>query len=205
MVNSAEKDPRLHYPDLDLNDFELDEDAVKLISEEIAREYRCIPMNSHTDGLIVAVEKPAPNTPYDPRPIKGKLREITGHPQIDLVFVQKDALAAAHQKYYSEESLESLSDRYGCEAVDLSQIEDIPEDTMYEISKDSASRHFILPIEKTDSTLTLAVADPSEFKDGVLKDLLEKRMHYQLNTKVAKKEDIQTAIERFYTPPDNVE
>ncbi|MEE9252245.1 MAG: type IV-A pilus assembly ATPase PilB [Thermodesulfobacteriota bacterium] len=101
--------------------------------------------------------------------------------------------------YINEYQLvEFLSKQYGVPAVNLDEFE-IGHDIINTVSKDTAIKHNLIPINRTDSTLVLAMSDPSNI---FAVDDLKFATGNNIEVVVASERAVQTAIEKYYDTAD---
>lgn len=97
--------------------------------------------------------------------------------------------------YVKEEEVTSLlSEQYGVPAIHLEHFE-IDEATIKHIPAEVAQKYMVIPIERTGSTLTVALADPSNV---FALDDIRFITGYQVEPVVAAEASIHKAIERYY-------
>lgn len=97
--------------------------------------------------------------------------------------------------YVKEEDITSLlSEQYGVPAVHLEHF-DIEDEVLKLIPPEVARKHLVIPVERTGSTLTIAMADPSNM--GAI-DQIRFMTSYNIEPVVASEASIRNAIEKFY-------
>jgi len=88
-----------------------------------------------------------------------------------------------------------LSKQYGVPSIDLSEF-DIEPDIIKLIPKEVVLKHQVIPINRTGSTLIVAMADPSNiFAIDDIKFLTG----YNVEVVVASEEAVEAAVEKYYT------
>ena len=87
-----------------------------------------------------------------------------------------------------------LSKQYGVPAINLDQFE-ITIDILKSVSRESAIKHKLIPINKSGSTLVVAMSDPSNI---FAVDDLKFATGHNIEVVVTSERSIRNAIERFY-------
>lgn len=87
-----------------------------------------------------------------------------------------------------------LSKQYGVPAINLDQF-DISMDVLKTVSRESAIKHKLIPINKSGSTLVVAMSDPSNI---FAVDDLKFATGHNIEVVVTSERSIRNAIERFY-------
>ncbi|MEE2828821.1 MAG: type IV-A pilus assembly ATPase PilB, partial [Myxococcota bacterium] len=88
-----------------------------------------------------------------------------------------------------------LSKQYGVPSIDLNEF-DIEPDIIKLIPKEVVLKHQVIPVNRTGSTLIIAMADPSNiFAIDDIKFLTG----YNVEVVVASEQAIETAVEKYYT------
>ncbi len=87
-----------------------------------------------------------------------------------------------------------LSKQYGVPAINLDQF-DISLDVLRSVSRESAIKHKLIPINKSGSTLVVAMSDPSNI---FAVDDLKFATGHNIEVVVTSERSIRNAIERFY-------
>ena len=87
-----------------------------------------------------------------------------------------------------------LSKQYGVPAINLDQF-DITTDILKSVSRESAIKHKLIPINKSGSTLVVAMSDPSNI---FAVDDLKFATGHNIEVVVTSERSIRNAIERFY-------
>jgi len=126
--------------------------------------------------------------------------DVTTTDEIEQALEQKIISARLTQQLsklgYIEESelTQLLAQQYGVPAVNLLEFELDPE-IVHTIPRDMAERYKVIPIQKTENSLIVAMADPSNI---MAIDDLRFRTGTNVEAVVATEEAIQTAIEKYY-------
>ena len=87
-----------------------------------------------------------------------------------------------------------LSKQYGVPAINLDQFE-IPMDILKTVTRESALKHKLIPINKSGSTLVVAMSDPSNI---FAVDDLKFATGHNIEVVVTSERSIRNAIDRFY-------
>lgn len=96
-----------------------------------------------------------------------------------------------------------LSKMHGVPSIDLEQFQ-VPEEVLKHIPENVAKRHLCVPINRSGSTLVVAMADPSNI---YAIDDLKFLTNYNIEVVVASESSIEAAIVRYYgadEPDDNM-
>jgi len=83
---------------------------------------------------------------------------------------------------------------FGAEVVNLSDLK-IADDVISTIPRHIARKYRVVPVFKHDSTLTVAIADPSDISTI---DSLQHLLHMDINLQVASDPDIEAALSKYY-------
>src|SRR5215471_278116 len=83
---------------------------------------------------------------------------------------------------------------FGAEVVNLAEVK-IADDIIATIPRHIAKKYRVVPVFKHDSTLTVAMADPSDL-DTI--DSLHHLLRMDIQLQVASEDDIETALNRYY-------
>ena len=101
--------------------------------------------------------------------------------------------------YVEEGDLTSfLSRHYGVPSVELSDI-DIPDEVISLIPREAAERHQAIPVNRSGSTLVIAMADPSNI---YAIDDLKFMTGYEIEPVVASETALRDAIDKYYGQED---
>src|SRR5438876_3388363 len=84
-------------PSINLSDFEVDSDILKLIPKDVAKKHLCIPINRAGASLIVAMADPSNIFAID------DLKFLTGY-NIEVVVASDGAIREAIEKYYGTQN-----------------------------------------------------------------------------------------------------
>lgn len=103
---------KLDVPFVDLREQKVDRAAVQLVSEELARKYRLIPLHVHQDELVVATDNPLDFYAFE------ELSLVTGK-QVSPVLATKKDIAEATQRYYAQQGAQTALDEFNREFTDL--------------------------------------------------------------------------------------
>lgn len=129
-----------------------------------------------------------------------KREDVTSSDEIEAALDQKIISARLTQQLsklgYIEESelTHLLAQQYGVPAVNLLEFELDPE-VVQIIPRDMAQRYKVIPIQKTENSLIVAMADPSNI---IAIDDLRFRTGMNIEPVVATEEAIMSAIEKYY-------
>src|SRR5688572_26912199 len=105
-------------PSINLNDFEIDSDVVKLIPKDVARKHMVMPVNRAGATLIVAMSDPSNIYAID------ELKFLTQY-NIEPVVAAEAAIEEAIQRYYEKApDLVDLVGEFDVEDVDFSATDD---------------------------------------------------------------------------------
>ncbi|MCK5851011.1 MAG: type II secretion system ATPase GspE [Kiritimatiellae bacterium] len=104
-----------------------------------------------------------------------------------------DALVE-HDLVLEEDILSALADHFGMEMVSLRD-QEISHDIIDFVSVDIARKYKVVPICKTDDTITVALSDPLDF-DSL--DSLRYMLKCNVDGVVASRSDIKQALDRYY-------
>jgi type IV pilus assembly protein PilB len=82
-------------PSINLKDFEIDVEVIKLLTKEVAEKHQCIPVNRAGASLILAMSDPSNIYAID------DIKFITGY-NVEVVVASEQAIKEATEKYYAE-------------------------------------------------------------------------------------------------------
>ncbi len=103
-------------PSINLNEFEIDQVVITLISSEVSRKYQLVPINRAGSTLIVAMADPSNIFAID------DIKFMTGY-NVEVVVATEASIKAAIDKYYDQSA--SFDDVIGnIEDIDLELIDD---------------------------------------------------------------------------------
>jgi type IV pilus assembly protein PilB len=117
-------------PSIDLTEFEIDEDVIRLIPKEVTEKHMVIPVNRAGSSLIVAMGDPSNIFAVD------DIKFLTGY-NIEVVVASEAAIKDAIDRYYAEEGLsyDDVLDEFDPNEIDFDQDDDSVDIT--ELSKAS--------------------------------------------------------------------
>ena len=92
-------------PSINLSDFDIDLEVIKLIPQDVVEKYRVIPISRADSSLIVAMVDPSNILAID------DIKFLTGY-NIEAVVATEDSIMAAIEKYYEAES-DTFEDVFG--------------------------------------------------------------------------------------------
>ncbi|MGK2945400.1 MAG: type IV-A pilus assembly ATPase PilB [Desulfuromonadales bacterium] len=116
-------------PSINLNEFEIDESVIKLISTEVVQKYQLIPVNRAGSTLIVAMADPSNIFAID------DIKFMTGY-NVEIVVAAEASIKLAIDKYYDQSA--SFDDVMGdLEDIDLEIIDDADEIDTRDLEKAS--------------------------------------------------------------------
>lgn len=93
--------------------------------------------------------------------------------------------------------IEALADEFNMEVVDLEDIR-VSHEALEKLPRDLAQRYHVFPVDLDGTQLELATADPLDV-DSI--DSLSHVLKITINTRLATREDIETAINQYYESP----
>ncbi len=120
-----------HYgvPSINLDEFEIDDDVIKLIPKDLAQQHGVLPINRAGSALIVAMSDPSNLHAID------DVKFHTGY-NVEPVIAAEEAIRAAIERYYEEGSkLSEILDDFDADDVDLVEAED--EEDIVDLEKSS--------------------------------------------------------------------
>src|SRR5438477_1218718 len=82
-------------PSINLKEFDIDPEVVKLVPKEVAEKHQCIPVNRAGASLILAMSEPSNIYAID------DIKFLTGY-NIEVVVASEQAIKEALEKYYAE-------------------------------------------------------------------------------------------------------
>ncbi|MBE0577362.1 MAG: type IV-A pilus assembly ATPase PilB [Desulfuromonadales bacterium] len=116
-------------PSINLNEFEIDESVIKLISTEVVQKYQLIPVNRAGSTLIVAMADPSNIFAID------DIKFMTGY-NVEIVVAAEASIKLAIDKYYDQSA--SFDDVMGdLEDIDLEIVDDADEIDTRDLEKAS--------------------------------------------------------------------
>ncbi|MDP8224110.1 MAG: type IV-A pilus assembly ATPase PilB [Candidatus Lernaella stagnicola] len=90
-----------NVPSINLSEFEIDPEVIKLISRDIVEKYKVIPISKADNSLIVAMADPSNIIAID------DIKFLTGY-NIEAVVATEDSIMAAIDKYYDIDTTEDF-------------------------------------------------------------------------------------------------
>lgn len=120
-------------PSINLSEFEIDLDVIKLIPREVVEKYKIIPISRADSSLIIAMVDPSNILAID------DIKFLTGY-NIEAVVATEDSIMNAIDKYYdvSDSGLEDVLEEFDEEDLELIQTEtDIDETELKAASEDA--------------------------------------------------------------------
>ncbi|MCL4683289.1 type IV-A pilus assembly ATPase PilB [Myxococcota bacterium] len=116
-------------PTIDLGDFEIDRDVVRLVPEEVAIKHTVVPVNRAGSTLILATADPSNIFAID------DIKFLTGY-NIEVVVASEDQIKAAIDRYYDQSA--SFADVMGdLDVEDLELIHDDDDVDVGELARES--------------------------------------------------------------------
>jgi type IV pilus assembly protein PilB len=91
-----------HVPTINLDDFEIDPDIIKLIPEEVARKHQCVPVHRAGASLVCAMADPSNIFAID------DIKFLTNY-NVEVVVASETQIARAIEKYYGKKQEESAA------------------------------------------------------------------------------------------------
>jgi type IV pilus assembly protein PilB len=116
-------------PTIDLGDFEVDPDVIRLVPEEVATKHTVVPVNRAGATLILATADPSNIFAID------DIKFLTGY-NVEVVVASEDQIKAAIDRYYDQSS--SFADVMGdLEVEDLELVQDDDDVDVSELARES--------------------------------------------------------------------
>src|SRR3989454_12827433 len=84
-------------PSINLKEFDIDAEVVKLVPKEVAEKHQCVPVNRAGASLILAMSDPSNIYAID------DIKFLTGY-NIEVVVASEQAIKEALEKYYAEKA-----------------------------------------------------------------------------------------------------
>jgi general secretion pathway protein E/type IV pilus assembly protein PilB len=103
-------------------------------------------------------------------------------------------LMVANKVVRPADVVQAKAAHFGAEVVDLNEIK-IDDDVIAAVPRHIARKYRVVPVFKHDSTITVAIADPS---DLATIDSLTHLLHAEVDLRVAGEADIETALKKYY-------
>jgi len=108
----------------------------------------------------------------------------------------------AERGHSKQDILKALANQFGMETISLRDL-DIPQEVLDQVPGEVARRYKIIPVYKTDNTLTVAISDPFDVETL---DSLRYILKCNVEGVVAPAEEIEVALNQYYArPPDSME
>ncbi len=106
-------------PSINLSEFTIDPEVIKLVPKDIAEKYKCIPISRADNSLIVAMVDPSNILAID------DIKFLTGY-SIEAVVATEDSIMNAIERYYDvhEEEMEKVFDGFDVEDIELLDTEE---------------------------------------------------------------------------------
>ncbi len=103
-----------NVPSINLSEFEIDPEVIKLIPREVVEKYKVIPISRADNSLIVAMVDPSNIIAID------DIKFLTGY-NIEAVVATEDSIMMAIEKYYDTDSsnIEDVLDQFEEEELEL--------------------------------------------------------------------------------------
>jgi type IV pilus assembly protein PilB len=116
-------------PTIDLGDFEIDPDVIRLVPEEVAAKHTVVPVNRAGSTLILATSDPSNIFAID------DIKFLTGY-NVEVVVASEEQIKAAIDRYYDQSS--SFADVMGdLDVEDLELIQDDDDVDVGELARES--------------------------------------------------------------------
>ena len=110
-------------PSINLAEFEIDEDVIKLVPREMALQHQVVPINRAGNALIVAMSDPSNLHAID------DLKFLTGY-NIEVVVASEEAIRNAIARYYEQKSnIAALMEEFQEDQVEVAE-SDVEEDVV---------------------------------------------------------------------------
>jgi type IV pilus assembly protein PilB len=120
-----------NVPSINLSEFEIDPEVIKLIPREVAEKYKVIPISKADNSLIVAMADPSNIIAID------DIKFMTSY-NIEAVVATEDSIMAAIDKYYDTQTSEDFDKVIGeFNEEELELIQDVEEINIKELEKAS--------------------------------------------------------------------
>ncbi|MCC6160100.1 MAG: type IV-A pilus assembly ATPase PilB [Deltaproteobacteria bacterium] len=106
-------------PSINLSEFTIDPEVIKLVPKEIAEKYKCIPISRADNSLIVAMVDPSNILAID------DIKFLTGY-SIEAVVATEDSIMNAIERYYDshEEEMGNVLDGFDVEDLEVLDTEE---------------------------------------------------------------------------------
>jgi len=201
---------QLGLPLIDLNQIVVTEPILQKLPEKVARKYSVLPVEITNGQLMVAMNDPTDYFAIEDlriavgmaiAPCLAKKDQILG--AIDRYYSHQDAEKAAREyaKHLmakglvsEDEILRTMQSQLGLPLIDLNRVI-ISEQTIGLIPESLARKYIIMPVEINNGQLMVAMNDPTDY--SVINELRQ-ASGIMVKPCLAKKKDIQQAIDRYY-------
>jgi len=97
-------------PAIDLNEFEIDPEVIRLVPREVVEKHLIIPVNRAGASLIVAMSDPSNIFAID------DIKFLTGY-NIEVVVAAEAAIRSAIEKYYGEDAMAALAEEINVDDI----------------------------------------------------------------------------------------
>ncbi len=106
-------------PSINLSEFTIDPEVIKLVPREIADKYKCVPISKADNSLIVAMVDPSNIIAID------DIKFLTGY-SVEAVVATEDSIINAIEKYYdtSDTDMEDILDSFEDGDIEILQSDD---------------------------------------------------------------------------------
>ncbi|MHB8125115.1 MAG: type II/IV secretion system protein [Desulfitobacteriaceae bacterium] len=202
---------QLSLPLIDLTQIVVTEAILQKLPEKVARKYSVLPVEIANGQLMVAMSDPTDYFAIEDlriasgmmvKPCLAKKEQILT--AIERYYSHKDAEKAAReyakhlmaQGLVSEDDiLRTMQSQLGLPLIDFNRVI-IAEQTIGLIPESLARKYLVLPVEVNNGQLMVAMNDPTDY--AVINELRQ-ISEMMIKPCLAKKGDIQQAIERYYS------
>ncbi len=107
-----------HYgvPSINLEEFEIDDDVIKLIPKDLAKQHQVLPVNRAGASLIVAMSDPSNLNAID------DIKFHTGY-NVEVVVASEEAIRVAIERYYDESAkYEEILEDFDADDVEVAEV-----------------------------------------------------------------------------------
>ena len=181
---------RFGVPALDLEEFEVDPDVLKLLPDEFAWERQALPINRAGATLVLALANPCNIT------VIADVEFITGY-RVEVVVARESALQGAIARYYSGGRVRAYREKYGTpylRILDFRQTE-IAAEVLKLVPNKVARERRVVPVFEDGRTLMAAMCDPT---DRAAIAQLEFLTGLEIEVVGAFESDLARALEKYY-------
>lgn len=91
-----------HVPSINLDDFQVEDEIIRLVSEEVANKHQVLPVHRAGSSLVIAMADPSNIYAID------DVKFLTGY-NVEVVVASESQIAVALEKYYKQEEEEADS------------------------------------------------------------------------------------------------